>query len=81
MRRTYRCKKEEKRKYKTHRHRKKWNTVVGNVVLLRNHRSGMKEIGECKYNKLSWPAICSTEEEPNYKAWSFDDYRERWLDG
>ena len=65
---TYSCKKEEKRKNRAYRHRRKWNTVVGNVVLIRNHESGMNKLGECKYNKLSCPAICSTEEEPNFKA-------------
>ena len=55
--------------------------MVGNVVLIRNHESGMNKLGECKYNKLSCPAIYSTEEELDYKAWRFDENREKWLDG
>ena len=34
MRKTYGCKKEEKQKHRTHRRKKKWNTVEGVVVLI-----------------------------------------------
>ena len=50
MRKTHGCKKEEKRKCRTHRRKKKWNAVVGNVVLIRNHKSSMNEIRKSQYS-------------------------------
>ena len=50
MRKTHGSKKEGKQKCRTHRCKKKWNTVEGDVVLIGNRTSGVNEIRESKYS-------------------------------
>ena len=50
MRKTHGSKKEGKQKCRTHRRKKKWNTVEGDVVLIGNRTSGVNEIRESKYS-------------------------------